>query len=85
MGILFYMNNVMVYVKNEGNVAASITLATENWNPLNASDYLVLSWNYDGRQLNTREEAQVTLTLTVSSSVQGIEDFSFDIIISIIG
>jgi len=79
------MNNVIVYVKNEGNVAASITLATENWNPLNASDYLVLSWNYDGRQLNTREEAQVTLTLTVSSSVQGIEDFSFDIIISIIG
>jgi hypothetical protein len=79
------MNNATVYVRNEGNVAASISLATENWNPPNASDYLALSWNYDGRQLNPREVVQVTLTLTVSSSVQGIESFSFDIVISISG
>jgi hypothetical protein len=79
------MNNVTVYVRNEGNVAANISLATENWNPPNASDYLALSWNYDGRPLNPLEVAQVTLTLTVSSSVQGIESFSFDIIISVSG
>jgi hypothetical protein len=79
------MNNVTVYVRNEGNVAANITLATDNWNPSNASDYLALSWNYDGRQLNPQEVVQVTLTLTVSSSVQGIESFSFDIIISVSG
>jgi hypothetical protein len=79
------MNNVTVYVRNEGNVAASISLATENWNPSNASDYLALSWNYDGRQLNSLEVVQVTLTLNVSSSVQGIESFSFDIIISVSG
>jgi len=79
------MNNVTVYVRNDGNVAASISLATENWNPSNASDYLTLSWNYDGRQLNPLEVVQVTLTLTVSSSVHGIDSFSFDIIISISG
>ena len=79
------MNNVTVYVRNEGNVAASISLATENWNPPNASDYLAFNWNYDGRQLNPREIIQVTLTLAVSSSVQGIESFSFDIIISVSG
>jgi len=79
------MNNVTVYVRNEGNVAASISLATENWNPSNASDYMTLSWNYDGQQLNPQEVAQVTVTLNVSSSVQGIESFSFDIIISISG
>ena len=77
------MNNVTVYVRNEGNVAANISLATENWNPSNALDYLALSWNYDGRQLNPLEVAQVTLTLSVSSNVQGIESFSFDIIISV--
>lgn len=77
------MNNVTVYVRNDGNVIASISLATENWSPSNASDYLALSWNYDGRQLNPLEVVQVTLTLTVSSSVQGITSFSFDIIISI--
>jgi hypothetical protein len=79
------MNNVTVYVRNEGNVAASISLTTENWNPSNASDYLALSWNYDGQQLNPLEVAQVTLTLSISSSIQGIESFSFDIIISVSG
>jgi len=79
------MNNVTVYVRNEGNVAARISLATENWNPSNASDYLALSWNYDSRQLNPLEVVHVTLTLTVSSSVQGITSFSFDIIISASG
>ena len=78
-------NNVTIYVRNEGNVAASISLATENWNPSNASDYLTLSWNYDGRQLNPLEVVQVTLTLNISSSVHGIESFSFDIIISVSG
>ncbi len=34
------MNNMTVYVRNEGNVAASISMATENWNLSNASDYL---------------------------------------------
>jgi hypothetical protein len=79
------MNNVTVYVRNEGNVAASLSLATENWNPSSASDYLTLSWNYDGQQLNPQEAIPVTLTLSVSSSVEGIESFSFDIIIRVSG
>jgi len=79
------LNNVTVYMRNEGNRLPTFPLTTDNWNPLNASDYLTLSWNYDGRQLNPLEVVQVTLTLTVSSSVQGIESFSFDIIISVSG
>jgi len=79
------LNNVTVYVRNQGNVAADISLATENWNPPNAPDYLALTWNYDGRQLNPLEVAPVRLTLNVSSSVQGIESFSFDIIIGVSG
>ncbi len=79
------MNNVTVYMRNEGNVAASISLATDNWNPSNASNYMALSWNYGGQLLNPQEVAEVTLTLAVSSSVYGIEGFSFDIIISVSG
>jgi hypothetical protein len=76
-------NNVTVYVRNEGNTAANISMTTENWNPLNAPNYLTLNWNYNGQQLNPSETVQITLSLNVSSSVQGIENFSFDIIISI--
>jgi len=79
------MNNVTVYVRNEGNVVANISLTTENWNPSNASGYLTLSWNYDGRQLGPQEVIPTILTLTVSASVHGIESFSFDIIISVSG
>jgi len=79
------MNNVTVYVRNEGNMAASISLTTENWNPPNASDHFALSWDYDGRPLNPSEAVKVTLTLTVSSSVLGIENFNFEIVISISG
>jgi len=76
-------NNVTVYVRNEGNTAANISMTSENWNPSNAPNYLTLNWNYNGQQLNPSETVQITLSLNVSSSVQGIENFSFDIIISI--
>ena len=78
-------NNVTVYVRNEGNTAANISMTTENWNPQNAPNYLTLNWNFNGQQLNPLEVVQITLSLNVSSNVQGIENFSFDIIISIIG
>jgi hypothetical protein len=77
------VNNVTVYVRNEGNVASNISLTVENWNPLNASDYFILTWDYDCEQLNPREVAQTTLTLSVSQSVHGIESFSFDIVFSV--
>ena len=77
-------NNVTIYVRNEGNTAANISMATENWNPSNAPNYLTLNWNYNGQQLNPSEAVQITLSLTVSSSIQGIENFSFDILVSAI-
>ena len=78
-------NNVTVYVRNEGNTAANISMTTENWNPSNAPNYLALIWNFNGQQLNPSEAVQITLSLDVSSNVQGIENFSFDIIISMGG
>jgi len=76
-------NNVTIYVRNEGNTAANISMTTENWNPSNAPNYLTLNWNYNGQQLNPSEAVQITLSLTVSSSIQGIENFNFDITISV--
>jgi hypothetical protein len=77
------INNVTVYVRNEGNAASNISLTVENWNPINASDYFILTWNCEGEQLDPREVVQATLTLSVSQSVHGIESFSFDMVFSI--
>jgi hypothetical protein len=70
-------------VRNEGNAASNISLTVENWNPINASDYFILTWNREGEQLDPREVVQATLTLYVSQSVHGIESFSFDMVFSI--
>lgn len=78
-------NNVTIYVRNEGNVVAKLFMYTENWDPINASDYLQLTWDDKGSPLEPAEVTQITLTLAVSTNVEGISNFSFDIIIGISG
>jgi len=74
--------NKTVYIRNEGNAAATLSMTTSNWNPSNASNYITLTWNYGGQTLNVNESVQVKLTLSASSSVTGITNFSFDITIT---
>lgn len=71
-----------VFVRNEGNTDSSISLTTSNWSPSNASDYITLNWDYSGQTLSVNQVVQVKFTLSVSSSISGITNFSFDITIS---
>ena len=71
----------VIYVKNSGDVGGSLSLLTENWSPAGASDYIQLSWDYDGSTIVSGEVRQITLTLSVSPSAGGIASFSFDIVI----
>jgi len=73
------------YIRNEGNSASTLSLQTSNWNPSEAADYIDLSWDYGGQTINPEEAVRVILTLSVSSSIQDITSFSFDIIISATG
>ena len=74
---------ILVYVKNEGDSPTTLSLETSNWIPSDASEYLTLNWNYYNQIINPGSNTQVALTLSVDQSIQGIENFSFDI--SIIG
>lgn len=69
------------YIRNEGNSAVTVSLSTENWNPSTASQFITLSWDYGGQSISPEGVIEVTFTLAVSASVQGITDFSFDIVI----
>ena len=73
--------NRVIYVKNNGDDSVALSLLTENWYPSVASNYLQLSWDYDGSIITVGGVRQITLILTVSSSASGIEDFNFDIVI----
>jgi hypothetical protein len=68
-----------IYIRNEGKIALSLSMSTSNWSPPSASNYLTLTWNYNGQTINEGEAIQVTLTLTVSDSITGISNFNFDI------
>ena len=41
-------STVMVYVRNEGDSAVSLWMATSNWTPNVASSYMTLTWTYTG-------------------------------------
>jgi len=71
----------VVYIKNAGDYGVTLSLTTDNWSPAGAADYLALSWDYDGSALGPGGVVGVTLTLSVNSSVSGIDSFSFDIVI----
>ena len=75
--------NIGCYIKNEGSLASTLSMYASNWDPesLATSNYLVLSWDYDGHSINSDDSVQVTFTLTVDASIEGITNFSFDITI----
>jgi hypothetical protein len=74
--------NQTVFIKNEGNAVATLSMAPSNWSPASASSYMTLTWNYNGQTLSVGQVVQVKFTLTISSSVTGITTFSFDITIT---
>jgi len=71
-------NTLMVYVKNEGNSTASLSLKTSNWTPSAAANYMHLDWNYSGQVLNVNQVISLQLTLTVDPTIKGVSNFSFD-------
>ena len=73
--------NVICYIKNEGSSPTTLSLQTSNWNPVSATSYLALSWNYDSQPINVGSSIAVTLTLTVDPEVTGITNFGFDLTI----
>ena len=76
---------ITIYVRNEGNAAATLSQTTQNWNPTAASSYLTLRWNYAGQTISVNQIFQVKLTLVLSSTVTGISNFSFDTVITSTG
>lgn len=73
--------NVTCYIRNEGNSDSTLSMYTLNWSPSNASDYITLGWDYSGQSISPDEVVQVTFTLSISASIEGITSFNFDITI----
>ena len=72
----------VIYIKNEGNTALTLSMGTTDWNPTSATNYIALNWNYNGQTVAPNQVVQVKFTLTVSQSINGIDNFNFQIIIN---
>ena len=72
----------IVYIKNTGTKSVTLSLTTDSWNPENANGPITLNWNRVGTTLASNQSIDATLTLSVSSSISGITNFGFDIIIT---
>ena len=74
--------DVTVYVRNEGTVPMTLNMTVGDWNPSEASAYMTLTWNSESSQVNVQSVLQAVLTLSVSSSISDVTNFSFDITIT---
>ena len=74
-----------IYLKSTSSVPVTISLALENWIPSAASDYMTVEWDYDGSALQPGEVRDARFTLRVSSSITGITNFEFDLVITAAG
>jgi len=68
-----------VYIKNTGNIAETLTMATNNWTPTGADSSLTLTWNRQNTVLNAGASIQATLTLTAATNTGTITTFSCDV------
>jgi uncharacterized repeat protein (TIGR01451 family) len=71
-----------MYVKNTGNVPVTLNMTVSNWNPSSASSYITLTWNQQNTVLPASQVATAVLTLSVSSSISGVSNFSFNVTIT---
>jgi hypothetical protein len=60
--------NTTLYVKSVSNFRVTLNMSLTDWNPAEISDYLTISWDYNGTTLNLGEIIPVTMTLSAPSS-----------------
>lgn len=70
-----------LYLKNNGTLSILLVMTVGNWTPVNASEYLFLSWDLENVTMVESEVLMATLTLDVALNVTiaGFKEFTFDI------
>jgi len=74
-------NTKTVYVRNNGTVPVILSHTVQNWNPADAKNYIIFSWDGENKVVNASEVVAVNLSLHVVENITGIESFSFELVI----
>jgi hypothetical protein len=70
-----------VYIKNPGSAPLNVSMTTSNWAPVEAANYITLTWDSEGASIDSDQVLQALLMLSVSDTITGVTDFSFNIVI----
>ncbi len=73
------------WLKSTGNIQSTLSMSTSNYVPIGAQQFLTTNWNSTGIVIQPSQVIAVNVTLTVSDTIVGITDFSYDIVISSTG
>jgi len=73
---------IELFVKNELDVIGLFNVSSENWIPEKAKEYIIFYSKYPDYYLKPDESMKIILKLFVKPDIIGIEEFSFDIIIT---
>jgi len=71
--------NVTVYVRNEGEANAVLSLSAYNWTPTEASNFMRITSDYTGAPLRPGQVLPFVVTLTVDQNISQITDFGVTI------
>lgn len=71
--------NITLYIRNTGNVPASLSMYSDTWIPEETEIYVAFVWNYEGMTVPVQGMAKVTFTLTIDQDITGINKFSWNI------
>ena len=72
-------STVTVYVKNTGNVPLTLNLATSNYDPPSAKNYLTLTWNQEETKLTPSSVVAGDFILRASQLIVDITEFRFQV------
>jgi hypothetical protein len=69
-----------IYIKNTGSgLALTLSMGASNWTPTGANGPITLTWNQAGTRLQPGQSVATTLTLSVSSNIADVTNFSVQI------
>ena len=75
--------NRTVYVKNTGTgISLTLSMSTNNWIPSTADGPITISWDKEGAIIAPGRATAAVITLTSSSSIVDVTNFSVQIMIS---
>jgi hypothetical protein len=76
------IENITVFVRNEGQHNTVLALNVSDWNPSPAANSLDIGWNYSGTPVPSGRVVPLTLSMVVNSSITGITSFGVNVTVN---